>query len=149
MRRSPATGPVVEDVGGNGNATPPGGAVDARCVQPAGAGRTSPGAAILDAANDLKYGKRVVPRRHVLKELVGSLFLVQSTPACACNRALLRASGRPTTPVLQDNVVADPAQSQLSAPPVWYSMTRVSKKFFSFLRSIISDIHGNGLFAPG
>ena len=39
-------------------------------------------------------------------------------------------------------------QSQLSAPPVWYSMTRVSKKFFSFLRSIISDIHGKGLDAP-
>ena len=39
--------------------------------------------------------------------------------------------------------------SQLSAPPVWYSVTRVSKKFFSFFRSIISDIQGNGLFAPG
>jgi hypothetical protein len=39
-------------------------------------------------------------------------------------------------------------QSQLSAPPVWYSMTRVSKKFFSFLRSIISDIQGKGLDAP-
>jgi hypothetical protein len=42
-----------------------------------------------------------------------------------------------------------PRQSQLSAPPVWYSMTRVSKKFFSFFRSIISDIHGNGFVAPG
>lgn len=40
-------------------------------------------------------------------------------------------------------------QSQLNAPPVWYSMTRVSKKFFSFFRSIISDIHGKGLVAPG
>jgi hypothetical protein len=39
------------------------------------------------------------------------------------------------------------AQSQLSAPPVWYSVTRVSKKFFSFLRSIISAIQGNGLSA--
>src|SRR5688572_33116890 len=40
-------------------------------------------------------------------------------------------------------------QSQLSAPPVWYSITRVSKKLRSFLRSIISLIHGNGLLAPG
>ncbi|MDH4565715.1 PAS domain S-box protein [Pseudomonas sp. BN414] len=40
-------------------------------------------------------------------------------------------------------------QSQLSAPPVWYSITRVSKKFFSFFRSMISDIHGNGLLVPG
>ena len=39
-------------------------------------------------------------------------------------------------------------QSQDRAPPVWYSMTRVSKKFFSFLRSIISAIHGKGLLAP-
>jgi hypothetical protein len=37
-----------------------------------------------------------------------------------------------------------PPHSQLSAPPFWYSITRVSKKFFSFLRSIASDIHGNG-----
>src|SRR5690606_6447784 len=35
-------------------------------------------------------------------------------------------------------------QSHASAPPFWYSMTRVSKKFFSFLRSIASLIHGNG-----
>lgn len=34
--------------------------------------------------------------------------------------------------------------SQLSAPPVWYSMTRVSKKLRSFFRSIISLIHGKG-----
>lgn len=40
-------------------------------------------------------------------------------------------------------------QSQLNAPPVWYSITRVSKKFFSFFRSINSDIQGNGLVAPG
>src|SRR5699024_7857802 len=39
--------------------------------------------------------------------------------------------------------------SQFRAPPVWYSMTRVSKKFFSLLRSTISDIHGNGFSAPG
>jgi hypothetical protein len=36
------------------------------------------------------------------------------------------------------------AYSQFSAPPFWYSITRVSKKFFSFLRSMASDIHGNG-----
>ena len=35
--------------------------------------------------------------------------------------------------------------SQLSAPPDWYSMTRVSKKLRSFFRSIISLIQGNGL----
>jgi hypothetical protein len=40
-------------------------------------------------------------------------------------------------------------QSQLRTPPVWYSVTRVSKKFFSFLRSRISLIQGNGLVAPG
>lgn len=34
--------------------------------------------------------------------------------------------------------------SQLSAPPVWYSMTRVSKKLRSFFRSIISLIQGKG-----
>jgi hypothetical protein len=39
--------------------------------------------------------------------------------------------------------------SQDSAPPVWYSMTRASKKLRSFFRSIISLIQGNGLFAPG
>jgi hypothetical protein len=41
-----------------------------------------------------------------------------------------------------------PPQSQLSAPPVWYSVTRVSKKFFSFFRSSTSDIQGKGLVAP-
>ncbi len=35
-------------------------------------------------------------------------------------------------------------QSQFSAPPVWYSMTLVSKKLRSFFRSIISLIHGKG-----
>lgn len=39
--------------------------------------------------------------------------------------------------------------SQASPPPDWYSMTRVSKKFFSFFRSIISLIHGNGLSVAG
>jgi hypothetical protein len=34
--------------------------------------------------------------------------------------------------------------SQFSAPPVWYSMTRVSKKLRSFFRSIISLIQGKG-----
>jgi hypothetical protein len=37
-----------------------------------------------------------------------------------------------------------PGYSQFSAPPVWYSVTRVSKKLRSFFRSIISLIHGNG-----
>src|SRR5690606_15399849 len=40
-------------------------------------------------------------------------------------------------------------QSQLSAPPVWYSITRVSKKLRSFVRSIISLIQGKGFEAPG
>ena len=39
--------------------------------------------------------------------------------------------------------------SQDSAPPVWYSMTRVSKKLRSFFRSIISLIHGNGFSSFG
>src|SRR5699024_10946359 len=34
-------------------------------------------------------------------------------------------------------------QSQSNPPPDWYSITRVSKKFFSFCRSMTSDIHGN------
>ena len=38
--------------------------------------------------------------------------------------------------------------SQFSVPPVWYSVTRVSKKFFSLLRSITSLIQGKGLVAP-
>jgi hypothetical protein len=29
-------------------------------------------------------------------------------------------------------------------PAVWYSVTLVSKKFFSFFKSIISDIQGKG-----
>lgn len=33
---------------------------------------------------------------------------------------------------------------QFNWPPTWYSVTRVSKKFFSFDRSIASDIQGNG-----
>jgi hypothetical protein len=40
-------------------------------------------------------------------------------------------------------------QSQESAPPDWYSMTRVSKKLRSFFRSIISLIHGNGFSSFG
>ena len=35
-----------------------------------------------------------------------------------------------------------------SAPPVWYSVTRVSKKFFSLPKSMVSLIHGNGFLAP-
>ena len=49
-------------------------------------------------------------------------------------------------------VEADPAatqcqmdcQSQVREPAVWYSVTRVSKKFFSLLRSMVCAIHGNG-----
>ena len=40
-------------------------------------------------------------------------------------------------------------QSQDSAPPDWYSSTRVSKKLRSFFRSIISLIHGNGFSSFG
>ena len=35
-------------------------------------------------------------------------------------------------------------QLQSSVPDDWYSVTRVSKKFFSLLRSIVSLIQGNG-----
>ena len=35
-------------------------------------------------------------------------------------------------------------QSQTSEAPCWYSVTRVSKKFFSLLRSVDCDIQGNG-----
>ena len=41
------------------------------------------------------------------------------------------------------------AQSQESAPPDWYSITRVSKKLRSFFKSIISLIHGNGFSSLG
>src|SRR5260221_9652570 len=41
-----------------------------------------------------------------------------------------------------------PPHSQFKAPPVWYSMTRVSKKLRSFLSSIISLIQGKGFCAP-
>ena len=40
-------------------------------------------------------------------------------------------------------------QSQDRAPPDWYSITRVSKKLRSFLRSIISLIHGKGFSSLG
>src|SRR3954468_22190156 len=46
-------------------------------------------------------------------------------------------------------VVLVHGHSQFSAPPVWYSITRVSKKLRSFFRSIISLIHGKGFCAPG
>ena len=39
-------------------------------------------------------------------------------------------------------------QSQVREPAVWYSVTRVSKKFFSLLRSMICAIHGNGFSRP-
>ena len=39
-------------------------------------------------------------------------------------------------------------QSQFNEPALWYSVTRVSKKFFSFDRSIVSLIHGNGFAEP-
>ena len=39
-------------------------------------------------------------------------------------------------------------QSQDNALAAWYSVTRVSKKFFSFERSIVSDIQGKGFFEP-
>ena len=63
-------------------------------------------------------------------------------PRCGC--AVLRAAKRksPAMAGLSGEGAGD--QSQLSAPPVWYSMTRVSKKLRSFFRSIISLIHGNG-----
>ena len=41
------------------------------------------------------------------------------------------------------------AQSHDRAPPVWYSMTRVSKKLRSFFRSIISLIQGKGFSSFG
>ena len=59
------------------------------------------------------------------------------------NQKALNESGLFDTAWLREN------QSQLSAPPVWYSITRVSKKFFSFFKSMISLIHGNGLVVPG
>lgn len=40
------------------------------------------------------------------------------------------------------------AYDQSSDPPLWYSVTCVSKKFFSLLRSVCSDIHGNGFSVP-
>lgn len=39
--------------------------------------------------------------------------------------------------------------SQERPDPVWYSITRDSKKFFSLPRSITSLIHGNGLVVAG
>lgn len=38
-------------------------------------------------------------------------------------------------------------KSSSRAPAPWYSVTRVSKKFFTFVRSIVSVIHGKGLRA--
>lgn len=56
-----------------------------------------------------------------------------------------RYSGLSKTSVAVALVATAPAShSQFSAPPVWYSMTRVSKKLRSFFRSIISLIHGKG-----
>ena len=67
-------------------------------------------------------------------------------PSATSARPLRAPGPRPGT--RQDaGPVAVRRQSHDSAPPVWYSVTRVSKKFFSFLRSIISLIHGNGFSA--
>lgn len=41
------------------------------------------------------------------------------------------------------------AQSHTSAPPVWYSVTRVSKKFFSLRRFTCSSSQGSAFAAPG
>src|SRR5690606_17652171 len=57
--------------------------------------------------------------------VAGFRFALNSSPVCGCR------------------------QSQLRAPPVWYSMTRVSKKLRSFFRSIISLIHGKGFSSCG
>ena len=46
-------------------------------------------------------------------------------------------------------VWSDGCQSQESAPPDWYSITRVSKKLRSFFRSIISLIQGKGFSSLG
>ena len=96
-------------------------------------------------------------------ERLGSVFpppaLERKFPAAAREwapaeswRSRFRSAGSAGSPRTRtngefDRVWSASAQSQLSAPPVWYSITRVSKKFFSFLRSIISAIHGNGLSA--
>jgi len=59
---------------------------------------------------------------------------------------------RPGAGLLRPVANADDSQihqSQESAPPVWYSITRVSKKLRSFFRSIISLIQGNGFSSFG
>ena len=63
--------------------------------------------------------------------------------APAIQSLVLRGAGR-TTP----ECVSTLAQSHASAPPLWESMTQVSKTS-SFFRSIASYIHGNGFPALG
>ena len=41
------------------------------------------------------------------------------------------------------------SETSLRAEDFWYSVTRPSKKFCSFLTSIISASHGNGFSKPG
>jgi hypothetical protein len=41
------------------------------------------------------------------------------------------------------------ADHPLSDERVWYSVTRVSKEFLSFLKSITSDLHGKGFSVAG
>lgn len=46
-------------------------------------------------------------------------------------------------PYLQNPIASmESASSNWSAPPDWYSVTRLSKKFFSFLIEAISSSHG-------
>jgi hypothetical protein len=54
-------------------------------------------------------------------------------------------------PLSRLSIATTPCSARLyhaSDAAVWYSVTLVSKKFFSLPRSIVSLIHGNGFFEP-
>jgi hypothetical protein len=82
------------------------------------------------------------------KKFSSQEFSARDIELCAiCPTSL--AFGFPRSPRFARALASLTHQSHESAPPDWYSMTRVSKKLRSFFRSIISLIHGNGFSSCG
>src|SRR3989344_7887742 len=63
-------------------------------------------------------------------------------------RLVVRRFYSPLPSPLPGEGEGDRRNYHFSDPAFLYSVTLVSKKFFSFFKSIISLIHGNGLDAP-
>src|SRR5690606_32738168 len=107
--------------------------------------RARPGVRTRHAPNDLR-GSGL--RLDAVRSVTGA-----EAPALQPQAATADACHRPAAPPAASRTACSPGSSDPGTPrtdyhfnddPVWYSVTRVSKKFFSFFRSMASDIHGNG-----